>query len=444
MFLRYWEFMKKIKKFLYWTSSFIVSSSVISIAISCGNEEDQKYEIESSTTFPLRFASHGDSELRLKLRENHSFEDTKAITNENNEIKRVINEVNKIINKDVLSKNKLVYKTNNKLIPYIDESKSTYKKTFTVKIYGRDVTFKLNSISSALDLGDYGKEGGNESLYASNLNSVDTSVTFIYDAYVNGKKVSNLAGLSGKVKNQSQITNPIGNFDIDFGPEHFVSTNLNFQEPELEQKSFKASIKSASDGDTFEVIANETKSIGGKISVQKGQSYRIRLMGIDTPEKGITKPQGYVKAAPFEYAFALRSSEFAEKVKKQYGNDILVAFVDGKDAFGRVTAEIMFGPEYKYSYNSEILRAGLTLPLANDTWETEFILKNKSSFIYRLYPEMYKAAKYAQENQKGFYKYFDTPDELTTFIWLFKQNNSYDPFYDNVQGKSKISKYVKN
>ncbi|UWV78405.1 hypothetical protein NWE59_06015 [Mycoplasmopsis felis] len=167
-------------------------------------------------------------------------------------------------------------------------------------------------------------------------------------------------------------------------------------------------------------------------------------MGIDTPEKGITKLQGYVKAAPFEYAFALRSSEFAEKIKEQYGSDILVAFVDGKDAFGRVTAEIMFGPEYKYSYNSEILRAGLTFALANDTWETEFILKNKSSFIYRLYPEMYKAAKYAQENQKGFYKYFDTPDELTTFIWLFKQNNSYDPFYDNVQGKSKISKYVKN
>ncbi|UWW00467.1 thermonuclease family protein [Mycoplasmopsis felis] len=225
----------------------------------------------------------------------------------------------------------------------------------------RDVTFKLNSISSGLDLGDYGKEGSEESLYARTLNSVDTSVTFIYDAYVNGKKVSNLAGLSGKVKNQSQITNPIGNFDIDFGPEHFVSTNLNFQEPELEQKSFKASIKSASDGDTFEVIANETKSIGGKISVQKGQSYRIRLMGIDTPEKGITKLQGYVKAAPFEYAFALRSSEFAEKIKEQYGSDILVAFVDGKDAFGRVTAEIMFGPEYKYSYNSEILRAGLTL-----------------------------------------------------------------------------------
>ncbi|MCU9931969.1 hypothetical protein NW733_04860 [Mycoplasmopsis felis] len=128
--------MKKIKKFLYWTSSFIVSSSsVLSLAMSCENEKDKKYEIESSTTSPLRFASHGDTELKLKLRENYSFEDTQAISNENNEIKRIINEVNKIINKEVLSKNKLVYKTNNKLIPYIDEDKSIYKKTFTVKIY---------------------------------------------------------------------------------------------------------------------------------------------------------------------------------------------------------------------------------------------------------------------------------------------------------------------
>ncbi|UWV79257.1 hypothetical protein NW072_04295 [Mycoplasmopsis felis] len=127
--------MKKIKKFLYWTSSFIVSSSVLSLAMSCENEEDKKYEIESSTTFPLRFASHGDSELKLKLRENYSFEDTQAISNENNEIKRIINEVNKIINKEFISKNKLVYKINNKLIPYIDEDKSIYKKTFTVKIY---------------------------------------------------------------------------------------------------------------------------------------------------------------------------------------------------------------------------------------------------------------------------------------------------------------------
>ncbi|MGP1451212.1 MAG: hypothetical protein ACTTJO_00340 [Metamycoplasmataceae bacterium] len=154
---------------------------------------------------------------------------------------------------------------------------------------------------------------------------------------------------------------------------------------------------------------------------------KIRIAGIDTPEKAV----GTTPSDPFEYGFAEKSSEFA---KKNFlpGRKVRLLTED-LDAFSRITADVFFAEDpnntnpqnkdYVYSYATEITRAGLTLPYGKNVDLQK--MKTKGSIPYYTFYALGKALTYAQDNRKGFFSVLDNPKTVSKYVYTAKPNRDY-------------------
>lgn len=171
------------------------------------------------------------------------------------------------------------------------------------------------------------------------------------------------------------------------------------------------------DGDTLEVkVVRKGPKIDNAININ--EAYRIRVGGIDTPEKAV----GGELATPFEYQYAELSSAFGKKAIS-IGKTVRVLY-SSKDAYGRLVGDIYFGDKFDISYSVEIVRSGYTLPMGS-------ILTNaltKNNYEYYSYYLMALALEQAQKNKKGFFADFDTPEAISNFIYLKKPNTSFRIF----------------
>ncbi|MFV8418873.1 thermonuclease family protein [Mycoplasma sp. Sp33II] len=206
---------------------------------------------------------------------------------------------------------------------------------------------------------------------------------------------------------------------------------------------FHAKVLKVADGDTCTVEALENNDFLG---IKKGDRITIRYSGIDTPEKAV----GTKIASPFEYGFALMSTHFGEAILNvrnnpqsefnNFGDSIYVGFATagGKDTFNRLTADIFFGENGKYSYNTEITRAGFTLPLADSAWEST--IKNPESYAHLFYPAIAEALHEATVNERGFFNYFASANDIAKYVYIAKENNAYYPFLDLLNSNKNANK----
>ncbi|MFV8473362.1 thermonuclease family protein [Mycoplasma sp. 654] len=230
-------------------------------------------------------------------------------------------------------------------------------------------------------------------------------------------------------------------------PKIFKKVNIDWSKVDT-RNYFDGRITTVSDGDTYAVELYEDKdTFEGKF--KKGLNPikdkhdpkrdpkiepNIRLSGIDTPEKAVSQKL----SSPFEYAFALMPTHFAEKLWSEdmnYRDHVRVAFL-GHDAYGRTTADVFFGEDYQYSYNVEIVRAGLTLPMPSSNVQADGsnIHSVKGSYEDRIYEQLAGAMFDAIEAKRGFFHYFATPSQVSTFIYLAKNNSTYATF-ENIYKK---------
>ncbi|WP_029608798.1 thermonuclease family protein [Mycoplasma simbae] len=178
---------------------------------------------------------------------------------------------------------------------------------------------------------------------------------------------------------------------------------LNPQIKSVQNSVFKAQISGHADGDTVEFIALESKP---KIGIEEGQTYRLRIHGIDTPEKAV----GGVPAGENEQFWARKASDFASEQLKD--RQIIYVFSSGdRDAYKRVVGDVFYKPgtdvgqinEPMRSYGVEITRAGWTLPYTGDANKLIASMSIPYTLEYYTYYMLGVALKAAYDNKRGFY-----------------------------------------
>ncbi|WP_406614857.1 thermonuclease family protein [Mycoplasmopsis hyopharyngis] len=253
--------------------------------------------------------------------------------------------------------------------------------------------------------------------------------------------------ISSSCNEFKNVVGPIkANYELD------TRIKLDTEDELFKKRAFKAKVTDNSDGDTVTVEALEDRT---EQKIEKGKEYKIRLSGIDTPEKAV----GGVKSEKREYTYALMSSDFCIKTLS-VGKEVIV-FADEKDSFGRTVGDVFFDPTeikneeienaakpkkdqleklkqqfetitseeekanlkkqirelekeireltkkigifYK-SYCVEIVKAGYSLPLTSDSKINATISSNFTTEYYTYYL-MYQALKYALDTRTGFFKY---------------------------------------
>ncbi|WBP84256.1 thermonuclease family protein [Mycoplasmopsis edwardii] len=340
--------------------------------------------------------------------------------------------INKFLNEKYANKIQLAKPEGNKI--FADESKSTgLPKEVTIGLNGQVVTLKLAGAQKHLNLGNLGKKGvsHNDQYLAQSISSIKTLYSFKYNAFLNDKLIKSLEHLNIEYSHNTPLKPMLKDLPINSDESNFKATNISFTNEKFGSRGFRATVIDVSDGDTVTVTANETKQVG-TVKIDQGQSYKIRLAGIDTPEKAVGNKSGSITSPAFEYSFALHATKFAETLLgngSKFGQDVFIGFVNGQDTYGRITADVFFGENYKYSYNTEIVRAGHSLPYKNQTWEAKFKEKDTDSYEYNVYPLIAKAFKEAIQNNKGIFNYFTNPYVASQNIYLIKNNSEWTPFY---------------
>ncbi|MBZ4218174.1 thermonuclease family protein [Mycoplasma tauri] len=184
---------------------------------------------------------------------------------------------------------------------------------------------------------------------------------------------------------------------------------------------FDGEIVNHSDGDTFTVRVEKIDQSNTNYKV--GQEVKIRINGIDTPEKQV----GGRTADDFERSYAELSSRFGRETFKT-GQKVKV-FYTGIDAFGRTVGDIFFGDKFQYLYSLEITRAGLTLPAYDGTLISLVDnIPNKKNIEHYFSWQAALAMKQAIEMKNGFYKTFETPFEVER-IYRMKSNTKWRIFF---------------
>lgn len=206
----------------------------------------------------------------------------------------------------------------------------------------------------------------------------------------------------------------------------FKPTNVDWFAEDHPKNFFKGKIVEYADGDTMSVRLTEDKPyVFGSVNIQPGEVVKIRLKGIDTPEKAVGKKE----SNPGEHVFAEMSSQFAINLfnKPQY-KDVLVGYADSVEGFGRVVADIFFGKDFKYSYSAEITRAGYTLPFGETGWKSAY--NSPYTIENEVYPFIAEAMMEAVKNKDGFYHYFISPLNMQKNVYKIKTNSKWNIFYD--------------
>ncbi|WP_322960512.1 thermonuclease family protein [Mycoplasmopsis cynos] len=355
--------------------------------------------------------------------------------------KKTEDKIKSLIKNYLLTKyySKYIYptkKTNSNKILFKLEDFQNLPDEIKIGINGKLATLRLQRTPffSKIILGEYGENNSKtlEQNAANTLDNVDTTYNFTYDIYLGNAKLEGfIEPTVSKEYNSIKIKPLLKDAPINTDVSNFKALNFDFENDQnLRDLYFKAKVKDVSDGDTVTVISLEDKQLANNVSVKKDEEYRIRLSGIDTPEKALGSKKDFKKSSAFEYAFALHATKFAEEILgKKFANDVVVGFASGKDSYERITADIFFGEKYKYSYNAEIVRAGHTLPFKNQGWEANVKNKNIKSYEYNMYKELAIALSDAINNKKGLFNYFNNPIEVQRFVYLIKPNSEWLPFY---------------
>ncbi|MFV8434779.1 hypothetical protein ACNQ17_00535 [Mycoplasma sp. Sp48II] len=320
--------------------------------------------------------------------------------------------------------------------------------------------------TDGLKLGINGPKTDEEHAKALKLTEMDSINAAVYNAYSEDNILINDLEVRIPKDIKTQINPTFEDFNANMttpNPKIFQNVNINWNKFPVDNY-FDGKIVSIADGDTFSVqLFNEKDTIegtfypGGPVFEKaEGQDKpkrnryhepKIRLGGIDTPEKAVDKTM----SPPFEYAFALMPTNFATKLwsmtdpetGKPFGANIRVAFLSF-DAYERVVADVFFGKDYKYSYNCEIVRAGLTLPYSN-TFRNENgvgIHNVKNSYEDLVLEQVAIAMHQAQDAHRGFFHYFENTNQISDFIYMAKKNtegkkfeNIYKNYINNQKNK---------
>ncbi|TKA59334.1 hypothetical protein MBOVa_2110 [Mycoplasmopsis bovis 8790] len=185
----------------------------------------------------------------------------------------------------------------------------------------------------------------------------------------------------------------------------------------LKAKYFDAEIVSWSDGDT--PVVKVTNVDPSNTNAKKGAETKIRISGIDTPEKFV----GGIKSKELEHNYAKISSKFAEEAIPK-GSKVRV-YADSSDAYGRLVGDLFFGENYKYLYSVEITRSGLTLPYYDDITRALNFVKDPIYWEHYALLRLAEALEYAKTNKKGFFKTFALPYWIQSNIYKMKPNGKW-------------------
>ncbi|WP_427909798.1 thermonuclease family protein [Mycoplasmopsis bovis] len=185
----------------------------------------------------------------------------------------------------------------------------------------------------------------------------------------------------------------------------------------LKAKYFDAEIVKWSDGDTPVVKVTSVDPLNQNVKV--GDETKIRISGVDTPEKFV----GGIKSSNLEHNYALLSSKFAEEALPK-GSKVRV-YGDSKDAYGRIVGDVFFGDKYQYLYSVEITRSGLTLPYYDNITLAFSFVKNPVYWEHYALLRLGEALEYAKTNKKGFFKTFALPYWIQSNIYKMKPNGKW-------------------
>ncbi|WPB54757.1 thermonuclease family protein [Mycoplasmopsis verecunda] len=281
-----------------------------------------------------------------------------------------------------------------------------------------------------------------KALDLANLTAINS---FVYLPYTNENVSIKDLTVNISIKTNQTIDPLLKNYNTKFDTSIFEKSNIDWSKVPTDQY-FDGYIGKVSDGDTFSVILREDKqTINGLY--KKGanplsshdkkrdnmQEPYIRLQGIDTPEKAVSEKL----SPPFEYAFALMPTHFAEALWNKdngFSQNVRVAFLE-KDAYGRTVADVFFGDDYQYSYNTEIVRAGFTLPMSSNNVQHDGnnVHSIPGSYIDLFYEKIAIAMFQAMENRRGFFHYFEKPSQLSDFVYMAKKNTQWVTFWNIYQ-----------
>ncbi|MHA3825871.1 hypothetical protein [Mycoplasma sp. BRA285] len=250
-------------------------------------------------------------------------------------------------------------------------------------------------------------------LSISNTLEIQAVTKFKYHAY-NLKNFLPVKSLDSNITYLSNMPiKPIlGKYDAAPNKSSFKKVNINWNE--IDPKNyFDAKVISIHDSKSLSVekLENEEKA-------------NIRLSSIAALSEKVNMPL----TSAFEYPFADISKKFMKELwsdKFNFKNNIRIAFIE-KDSYNRIIADVFFGEDYQYSLNSEIVRAGLALPIAMAEINNEGtnIHDNKGTYEDIMCEKIALAMGEAIKHKRGFFHYFKSPTQVSKFIYSTQTNIS--------------------
>ncbi|VEU74480.1 Uncharacterised protein [Mycoplasmopsis citelli] len=272
-------------------------------------------------------------------------------------------------------------------------------------------------------------------------------VSFNFTISVDDKNISDFT-LEVKKETEIELKKTLGEFydQLIVNLNELPQININWDAPEIKNTYFDGVIANEADGDTYTIMVTDNHNNN---SVKIGDRVKVRLSGIDTPEKAVDKQQ----ASAFEQSFALLSSKFVSQLMNnklnngiKVGDKLRVGFSSGIDTFLRTLGDVFFGDKYQYSYNLSIVSEGYTLPYINNAgWQNNINVQNTYENI--LYPQIYKQFNKAISDEKGFFELFNSPNDVQNFVYLKKPNGKWTPFWSGTPNNSnsgKVSNFLEN
>ncbi|UWV81758.1 thermonuclease family protein [Mycoplasmopsis cynos] len=222
--------------------------------------------------------------------------------------KKTEDKIKSLIKNYLLTKyySKYIYptkKTNSNKILFKLEDFQNLPDEIKIGINGKLATLRLQRTPffSKIILGEYGENNSKtlEQNAANTLDNVDTTYNFTYDIYLGNAKLEGFIEVTvSKEYNSIKIKPLLKDTPINTDVSKFKTLNFDFENnPNLRDLYFKAKVKDVSDGDTVTVISLEDKQLANNVSVKKDEEYRIRLSGIDTPEKALGSKKDFKKSS---------------------------------------------------------------------------------------------------------------------------------------------------
>ncbi|WP_426461076.1 thermonuclease family protein [Mycoplasma hafezii] len=326
---------------------------------------------------------------------------------------------------------------------------------FTAKVkYGKKISeeqpmvvrVELINLGKNLNLGVYGDKE-KESIDAgyknwthdgfADVKQVNSSITLLYNAFFGDQAVNIRTSasypLSAELTFSHEVNvNPtLGEFrkQVAIDPANYTHIKVDWENVSY----IDGVVTGVADGDTVSVEPTKYHNVKeGSIQLNQGK-LKLRLVGIDTPEKAVGDSKKSVESSPFEYQFAMLSTVYAEKTFPK-GRNVRVYLSSNSDPYGRVVGDLFYGTEegtFDVSYATEITKAGYTYPYeTGQTWKKLIVLPN--TYEHDVYPHIYDAFNIAIDNSRGFFHYIGNGlniQSVVTYLYNSKKNNGWQIFW---------------